>query len=140
MGSVNPFLNFLFELRLGLKSGKSLMELMESSAGGSSDFEKDLSYWWELFQVNPQTKYVMRTNRRKILQSVLLLGFQGAPILAHLETIESDVKTELEQNRMDYNERLKFKLMIPLLLLVFPALLIIMLGPTLGQVYSGLLQ
>lgn len=140
MESIDPFLQFLFKLRLGLKSGRSLVDLIPELAVGESDFEIDLRYWWQLFQINPDSSYFMKTDHRKVLQSILLVGFQGGSIFASICVLEEDIKMELEQNRVDYNERLKFKLMLPLLLLVFPALLIIMLGPTLDSIYWELVK
>lgn len=140
MDTVNPFLTFLFHIRLGLKSGQSIVEIMDSWEPGNSDFDQDVSYWWTLYSVNPGNQYSLKTDYRRILQSILVVGLDGGSILATLDVLEVDLKQRIEQDRLDYNEKLKFHLMLPLLLLVFPALLIMMLGPTLSEIVGVLSQ
>ena len=140
MESVNPFLEFVFELQIGLKSGHSLSTLLPNLIEGSSSFHQELQLWWQIRKSRGSSKYVMKTHHRQLLKQILEHGLEGGRVLKPLSELENDLEDLLSQNRTHYLEKLPFRLMIPLLLFVFPSFLILLFGPLIQGIYLEVLK
>lgn len=60
---------------------------------------------------------------------ILLAGFRGEAVLADLELLKADIQNQLELDMKSHVETLPFKMLVPLLLFLFPAFLILLFGP-----------
>lgn len=110
------FLNQFMRAARYLEDGRSLAEL---SFGDSSE---TLSAEVGLY--------------RERLFWLLESGYAGAPVLRELRALKSETIEQLELDLKNHVERLPLKMLLPLLLLMFPAFLILLFGPITTQFLS----
>lgn len=139
MESVNPVLETIWTLRRGLEKNDSLKSILQRYV------EKNEHEWCETLQKWLLARASGRAftapsdlgAHRKLILEILDRGFRGEPIYTGLLQLEKEVETAC---RLDLEEKLlkmPFQAMIPLLLFIFPALLILLLGPFLEQFVSA---
>lgn len=73
---------------------------------------------------------------RERLFWLLESGYAGAPVLRELRALKSETLEQLELDLKNHVERLPLKMLLPLLLLMFPAFLILLFGPMMTQLLS----
>ncbi len=125
-------LNLIQDLESGTPARVSVKTYVKSTQG---DFTDQLVLWVlhtekgqaHLFQ---KQKESMNSYRRAIFD-LLDYSLQGISILEPLTLIEKELRLVSEQRIETHLGRLPFLLLIPLMLLQFPALLILILGPLL---------
>ena len=66
---------------------------------------------------------------REDLFSILAAGVQGQAILTRLKELRTEIEAQLELDMKAHVESLPMKMLIPLLLCMFPAFLVLLLGP-----------
>lgn len=66
---------------------------------------------------------------RENLFQLLELGKRGAPILREWRALRREIELQIEADLKGHVDALPFKMLIPLLLLMFPAFLILLFGP-----------
>lgn len=128
-----PSLEFLRKLQAEMKSGKALsLILPELLSHQHTDFHKRMRQWWFHYQ-NGHRRPEFSTHYQRALVTIIESGLSGAPIFEHLEELEEEVAEELKRQIDAHLESLPFKLLLPLVLLFFPAFIILLFGPLLNQ-------
>jgi len=127
------FVLFLIqELESGRAPRLAVKSYIPQSAG---EFADQLLAWQVLVEQGKaalfqQRKEEMNAFRRAIFD-LLDFSLQGVSILEPLYQLEKELRDVSEQRLEEHLGKLPFKLMIPLLLCQFPAMLILILGPLL---------
>lgn len=141
MEGLSPNLKLVMALRQGLESGDSVRSAVRSYLSKNQDeTSRELSLWLAQIE-NPQK------NSPGLLQSIqgiqhdlfqlIFRGLRGESILPQLVLMEEEAceaaKIEIEA----FSATLPIKALIPLLLLQFPALLLLLFGPLLRQMLAS---
>lgn len=141
MDGLNPCLVLIGDVRRALESGESVRSALRLHGSSGGELAGSCSRWLLLREKGGDTALVLkelRSSQRRALFRLLERGLRGEPIAGPLKDLEREV---LEACRADMERHLAllpFKLMFPLLLLIFPALLILLFGPLLAAFSAGL--
>jgi hypothetical protein len=76
--------------------------------------------------------------QRRALVDLIATALSGQPILAHLEELKLELVNAIDLEIRGHIELLPIKMLIPLLMLQFPAFLILLFGPLLGRLLQEL--
>lgn len=143
MERVNEVFGFITAVEERLAQGQAVRD----AAIGALESLRDRTLRREIFQVVRAFEEPSReslclgaatTSYRRSLMSILLDGHRGRPILPRLLELRLEVERQLELDAKAHIEALPIKLLAPLLLLMFPAFLILLLGPILKQLLEVL--
>ena len=140
MEALNPMLEFLFLLIVGIKNGTPLSCLLEGNLNSNCEVSREFKIWWLNHQNREDKKVEFSTDHRLILSEILESGLHGGSILQHLEDLFAEVHQLNEEKCQNYLEQLPFRLMLPLVLFFFPGILLLLFGPLLGQIYLEIIQ
>ena len=139
MENVAQPLQLLWQIKRSLERGRSckdgiLCYIKVSQVRSDDLWHQEISEWlWRLQQGLPLAEILHRqkSSQRKILLSVLERGLRGEAIYSFLSQIEQEFVEGAEKEIEQSLTKLPFKIMIPLLLLLFPAFLLLLFGPLL---------
>ncbi|PWU16633.1 MAG: hypothetical protein C5B49_10380 [Bdellovibrio sp.] len=134
-------------LRLILTVGESLQRGESIRQGIKNFIEQDASPFSESV-----TRWIIERDRqangfaelRKLTRSELYLlkllerGLRGEPILPALRELETEIVEKCELQIDEFIETLPLKSLVPLLLFIFPAYLLLLLGPLVESLTKGL--
>ncbi len=141
MEDISPTLILLWEVKRALEKGVSIHSGVENYIlkNRSSKFAFQVEIWWLAQKNRSDSQYLearklkeKTTMTRKYLFEILELGIKGQSILETLKTYEKELIQNCEDEIQTHIARLPLILMIPLMGLVFPALMILLLGPLLS--------
>jgi hypothetical protein len=140
MDSVNPVLECVWFVEEGIRRGESVREALSRWADRSAACQRDGNRYHRDFRL--QVLHLLRNMEgssagalatqspyRENFFQVLLAGFHGEAILADLMLLKTDIQNQLELDMKSHVETLPFKMLVPLLLFLFPAFLILLFGP-----------
>lgn len=141
MEDLNPTLRLIMSLREGLERGESLRHSLEQFIQHErGELVSRLQKWW--FHHNRH--HGQETEGFSISQQAVLLilerGLQGETIGPALIHLEREVAEKCELEAEEFAQTLSLKCLVPLLLLIFPAYLIILLGPLVEELLRSLNQ
>lgn len=139
MEGLSPPLKCLIEVQTALRNGEAVrvgIARYLESARASDEFAPDLRrflFAWEQGQNWRLVVSGVKSPHRRALFDLLATALSGQPILTHLDELRIELihATEAELNR--HLELLPIKMLIPLLVLQFPAFLILLFGPLLSR-------
>ncbi len=151
MVGVNPVLECIWAIEEGLHRGDSLRDALlrwsdVSAASRQPDCLYDREFRLQVLAVlraveapgdglldhpdfRPSRTPGPVTAFRESLFNILAAGLRGEAVLKDLEAVKSDIQQQLELDMKSHVETLPFKMLIPLLLFLFPAFLILLFGP-----------
>lgn len=142
MEDISPTLVFLWEIKRALEKGLSIHSGVEGyiQRNRQTKFANQVHIWWSA-QLNkpasPLNKAVEQkkdlTMTRKYLFDILELGLKGQSILETLKMYEKELIQSCEDEIQSHIARLPLILMVPLMGLIFPALMILLIGPLLSS-------
>lgn len=140
MDSVNPILECIWFVEEGIRRGESVREALmrwadvsAASPAGASDYGREFRL--QVLQVlrnmegHAGPEVTAPSPYRENLFQILLAGFRGEAILADLMLLKGDVQNQLDLDMKSHVETLPFKMLVPLLLFLFPSFLILLFGP-----------
>lgn len=136
MENLAPPYRFALHLQQDLESGRSVRtsvrRFVEMFDG---EFVDQLSLWERSRESGEhrdwdKQKIRMSLHRRSLFE-LLDFSLRGVSVLEPLRALEKEMRDFLEQQVEQHLGQLPFKLLIPLLLFQFPALLLLILGPLL---------
>lgn len=141
METLAPPLELLLQVKKSIEQGlpikKGIQKYLELSKGS---FPADLMRWLSLLQQGQSTeslKNSIPSLHRRILLNVLERGLCGEAIYQHLCQLEVEF-LEASTGEIDkYIGRLPFLMLIPMLLIQFPALLFLLFGPLLQNLFHS---
>lgn len=125
-----------------LEAGTSLNRFVEKYAQKRSSGVLQLVQLW---QVNAKRGTLIHFYRKKqphyhdkMMLKLFERSAQGHQILSALKELLNSVHEEIHHQIDNYVTQLPYKLMIPLLLFQFPALMVLFIGPLLMELMKGL--
>ena len=134
MEDVSPTLILLWDIKRSLEKGQAIAIGMKTFLNRKikDRFYTQVDQWW-LSQNNVLVSF-NRTElgpSRKYLLEILEMGLKGQAILELLKGYELELIQNCEDEIQSHISRLPLILMFPLMGLIFPALMLLLLGPLL---------
>lgn len=139
-----PPLKCLIEIHSSLQNAEPAREGVNryiQSAAVNDHFAVDLRrflFAWD--QGNDWRSVIasVRSPHRRALMDLLSLALAGQPILPHLEELKIELMSAVDLEIKEHMELLPIKMLLPLLLLQFPAFLLLLFGPLLTRLIEEL--
>jgi len=137
MENLAPSLQFILSIRYSVESGRSLNQALKNYLLISKDELSDfLTKWSAHFErgqrLDPSTE--LKSPTQIVLVHLLERGLSGQSIHSRLLELENEVVEKCRLELVGFTHRLSFRLLIPLLLFQFPALLLLFLGFLTNQI------
>jgi tight adherence protein C len=134
MESLAPPLAVLLHVRYGLSAGRSLRRLIKDVVMKSqlSNFELKLRRWWlarEAGSALNDDYWEDQSLYRQALVQLLEQGLEGRSISEALKDLEEEIRRAMEEELNEFVAALPLKTLFPLLLLIFPSLMLLIFGP-----------
>lgn len=149
MVSVNPVLRCLMQVEDGLSRGEAIRDIllswMDRASHGSGDGSAVSA---EERQLEAEILVLLRHTEaqshgggefplvgakpsllRQAFFNTLLFGIEGHSVLSRLHELRIEIEQQLELDMKAHVDSLPLKMLAPLLLFMFPAFLILLLGP-----------
>lgn len=143
MESLAPPLKLCIDVRLALECGESLFSILKKQTRYIPiDFRKDvigLIYHFEQQGTLRGVKFESKSQYRVCLLTILGCGLAGDPIVQRLVEFEAELKIACEDEVDAFIAGLPLKALIPILLIQFPAFLLLLFGPILKEFMKGLM-
>jgi hypothetical protein len=144
MDGLAPPLRLCLNLRYALENGGALYSAVKSQLIYLDESLRiDLSVVLaahEQGRAATGSDFISKSEYRKALIEIIMAGLRGEPIVKQLRDIEDEIKAACEYDLEMFIARLPMKALVPLMLVQFPAFLILVLGPVLNQLIKGLAQ
>jgi hypothetical protein len=137
MEGLAPTYRFCLEWRLSLERGQATLTFIKSQSA-LLDWPPDLRA--QLLSIS-QGRLHGHTNispQRRALMQLVLSGVRGESVLPRLREIEIEIRRQCEHEIECFVRKLPLLMLGPVFLLLFPAFLILLLGPLLDQLLKGL--
>lgn len=135
MEDISPTLIFLWEIKRALEKSQSIQSGIQSylNKKHGTDFAFQVEHWW-MAQANKRTPFDKKDiyMTRKYLFDILEMGLNGQAILETLKIYEKELIQSCEDEIQRHIAHLPLILMIPLMGLIFPALMLLLVGPLLS--------
>lgn len=149
MVDLNPVLRCLMQVEEGLSRGEAVRDILLSwidRRNGDLTYQpesssEDRKLEAEILHLLRQTESDGRDLQgavhfssetpvlRQAFFNTLLFGIQGHSVLSRLQELRAEIEQQLELDMKTHVEALPLKMLVPLLLFMFPAFLILLLGP-----------
>lgn len=137
MVDINPGLQLLVEIKTSLENGMSVRTALNKYLNQEADeFRRTVRRWQNLCESKRPTQDFLKNVHspyRRTLFEVLEAGLNGQPIYESLNQLESEYADACYDEIERALKRIPFLTMIPLLLFMFPAFLLLLLGPIVSQ-------
>jgi hypothetical protein len=139
METLSPTLNLISSVRKSLTLGRSPREGIETFCrNDQSKLAQGLRAFLVANDVAKTKIIAPMTAEQRLGLHLIERSLKGEPVLAALTAFEDDLFEKSVQEIDAFGQRLKQIALLPLLLLIFPAYLILLLGPLLHQLESVL--
>lgn len=122
------------EKNLSLQQG--LLKFVQRTTnirGFQDDFSKNFMKWWQIRQKTQVSDLNNFNAQHRALITLIESGLRGQSIYEPIKSIEADLIEMCEADIQEHAAKLPLLLQIPLIFLVFPAICILLLVPTLCQ-------
>lgn len=134
MENIAPPLVLLWEVKRSLEKGQSVGSGIKNylKYTKTDEFQHQVEIWW-MTQTNSQILYdkTQLNYKRQYLLEVLEAGLKGHSILQTLQSLEDELIMSCEDEIQKYVARLPMLSLIPLMFLIFPAMMLILILPLL---------
>lgn len=141
MEAIAPPLKLVLILRRSLEKNQSLRQgLQNYLRRHRDDYAVDVSRWYSLLQQGQDTQETLGklSPHRRVLLQTLERGLRGESIYPLLCQLEGEIIEAAQDEIAVKLARLPMLLLIPLLLLQFPAILMLLFGPLLQNFFHSL--
>lgn len=142
MEGLNPTLKLVMALREGLEKGESLRQALQIFIQQEpGELSSRVKKWW-IVQESGKTAPVDPglTLAQKATLNLLKRSFQGESVGAGLLLLQNEVTEKCEMQIEEHVQSLPFKCLLPLLFLIFPAYLLVLLGPLVEELLYSIQQ
>lgn len=141
MEDLAPPLAVVLQILLGMENGHSFRESLRQLLAQSTadDFHQELQEWYVRKSHNQTTTDLIRGRKsayRRALLDLFERGWNGEPILEPLQSLKSEIQSAANAELDHFIATLPFRVMLPVLLLQFPAYLVLLLGPVLTDLFK----
>ncbi len=141
MEGLAPSYQFLLNIRLALENGVALRTaLINETKSKSDEFHQEVRRWLafeDQAQSMPLNQITPNAYRRCLFQ-ILSQGLRGQPVHAALIEIEEEWDESCRDDVERHLQKLPILMLLPLLFLQFPAFLLLLLGPIIGDFLESL--
>ncbi|MBX2995487.1 MAG: hypothetical protein KF681_11720 [Bdellovibrionaceae bacterium] len=142
MENMTPSMRLLQTVRYSMEGGESVrMGLVAYLRLEPDSLSETVRQWLHLFERGASTEMFLQSLESPARRNLLLLlekGLLGEPILQNLTLLGDELQEQGFAEIELFLARLPFRMMLPLLFLLFPAFLLLLLGPLLLKVVAGL--
>jgi hypothetical protein len=144
MEGLAPPLKCLIEMQAALQNGEPVQKgvlryLQSTSLNDAFALEvRRFLFAWEQGQDWRAIVSKIRSAQRRILLEIIANGLAGQPVLLHLEELKSEIAEACDSDLKRHLELLPITLLAPLLLLQFPAFLLLLFGPLVSRLLMEL--
>lgn len=136
MEGMSPLLRFVYQLEAGFRRFQDLraavLDALEHRADEESPFRSELLRFVGRVESREDVRGLIERTAspyRRALYLIILDGFNGQPVFERLSELKADLEDQAELDIESHIDRLPLLMLAPLLLLQFPAFLILLLGP-----------
>lgn len=139
MENLSPGLQLLLDVRAALENGSSVRTgLLNFLKNNRSDFSSLVSSWMLLIDQEQNAGDLLKSLHpcRRALLVLLEKGLRGLPVLGALNDLEREIVQSCEQEIEERVQKLPVLLLLPVLFLMFPAYLLLLLGPILLEILN----
>lgn len=139
MENISPSLNLLLEVRAALENGTSVRTGILQYLKSNHDSMTEIVSTWLIKLDQGQDYFTLLEKLHPCRRTLLMLlekGLKGIPILPQIIELEGEIIRSCEAELDEQIQKLPIKLMIPILFLMFPAYLILLLGPLLIGIFA----
>jgi pilus assembly protein TadC len=138
METLAPPLRLLQTVRYVMEGGESLRQgLHEYLKSPPDDFTITVKAWLQLLERGCLTAELLQkisSPARRHLLTLLERGLRGEPVLAALEALDDEIQEQSLAEIESFLGTLPFRMLLPLLFFLFPAFLVLLIGPLLMRV------
>lgn len=141
MEIIAPPLKLVLVLRRSLEKNQSLRQGLQNYLQRErGEYPLVVSRWYSLLQQGQSTQELLASQspHRRVLLQILERGLRGESIFALLCQLETEILEAAQDEIAVKLARLPMLLLIPLLLLQFPAILMLLFGPLLQNFFHSL--
>ena len=142
MEDLAPPLDLLLQVKRSIEKGQTVRQgILSYLKRSNDDFTPVVTQWMALLQQGqePAKSLVhLSSMHRKALLQLLERALRGDPVYQMLQQLEEEIISACHAEIDDKVARLPFILLIPLLLLQFPAFLMLLFGPLLQNFFHSL--
>lgn len=134
MENLSPSFEFLIYIRQKMEQGDSVKASLKMYCQKPSDskFKTQVLSWVREFELaNIKTDGLNPYHRA--LKFIIYRGWLGEPILSSLKQLEEEYFNKSQQDIDSFAQKLSVLGLLPLLLLMFPSLVLLFLGPFLSS-------
>ncbi len=142
MEELAPSLQFCLTLRFAIENGSSVFVASKKGIQSiSGDFALDLT---ALIVAHEQGRSLSQSELRstslyrRALIEVVAAGLKGEPIIKQIAEIEAELCAACEAEVDNFVAKLPIRALLPLMLMQFPAFLLLVLGPIMSELTRGL--
>lgn len=142
METLAPALHLLIFIRFSMESGDSLRKALQDyeSMDCHPEWTTFIKKWMQARQSGQDISTLIRTLKtpsQRVLVQLINQGLAGEPIHQNLIQLEEELLQQSNDEIETFISTLPIKALIPLLLLQFPAYLILMLAPLIISLISA---
>ncbi len=122
------------EKNLSLQQGlQKFSQRMTQHYSSNDQFAKNFLQWWQIRQKTQVSELSHFNAQHRAIITLLENGLRGQSIYEPLKALEADFIEMCDADIQEHAAKLPLLLQIPLIFLVFPAICILLLVPTLSQ-------
>ncbi|AZZ38150.1 hypothetical protein CIK05_15530 [Bdellovibrio sp. qaytius] len=122
------------EKNLSLQQGlQKFSQRMTHNQTSNDEFAKNFMQWWQIRQKTQVSELSHFNAQHRAVITLLENGLRGQSIYEPLKALEADFVEMCDADIQEHAAKLPLLLQIPLIFLVFPAICILLLVPTLCQ-------
>lgn len=141
MESLNPTLKLVWQVKKAVEKGGSVRSGIRNYLRDETDPWKNTIATWQMrLEQGAEVSGLVHSQKspyRRQLLLVLEKGLKGEAILPILSQLEKETQEKVEMDLEAYTAKVPYILLLPLTLLLFPACLILMLGPFILQLMQS---
>lgn len=122
------------EKNMSLQHGlQNFLQRMTQHHSSNDQFAKNFLQWWQIRQKTQVSELSHFNAQHRAIITLLENGLRGQSIYEPLKALEVDFIEMCDADIQEHAAKLPLLLQIPLIFLVFPAICILLLVPTLSQ-------
>lgn len=141
MENIAPPLRLLWHVKKSLDRGSSVrLGINEYLQIEQDPWKEQVLLWTLKVQQGVDTAPLLDSQKTLYRQHLLRLlerGLKGEAIYTHLNLLEKEISEQVDQQIEEFIGRLPYLLLVPLALFLFPACLVLMLGPFILQLMQS---
>lgn len=138
---IAPPLQLVLHVKRAIERGHSVRQgVLSYLQAERNELSQDVSKWISLCDQGLETAPLLRSQKslyRRTLLELLERGLRGEAIYSHLGQLEAEIMEACQDEIARKVAKLPFTLLVPLLLMQFPAFLMLLFGPILENFFHS---